>query len=71
MAGTGGAHIAGAYKIRKNGERSYSVALPLHVGEMVYGLDRYYVAQLVDEGILLKPLDTLSPGAPIPEWAKK
>ena len=63
--------MGNAFALRKRGENAYSVTIPRWLGETLYDLGYLYVAQLTDEGILLKPLEKLTPDGPLPSWARK
>lgn len=69
MPGPGGkSRVSGAFQIRKQGKDSYQIGVPRHIGEALYEQGRYFVGQLAEDGIIFKPLDTISPEAPTPAW---
>jgi hypothetical protein len=65
------AYQPGAYKIRKSGSQSYNIGLPPHVGDKLYDLGLHYIPQIVEGGILLKPLEKINPDNPLPAWAER
>lgn len=65
----GGKRVTGAYQIRKNGPRSYSIGLPQFIGEDLLESGIWFVAQYDDEGILLRPLNKIEPDRELPTWA--
>lgn len=66
----GGRRITNAYKIRRNGKSGFSIGVPAHIGDQLIELDVYFVAQFVEEGVLFKPLATIQPQQPLPDWVQ-
>lgn len=65
---------AGAYKVRRVGagsrrnSYSYSITLPVEIGEPMFTSGISFYPELTEEGILLRPI-TRRRSATLPDWA--